>query len=147
MSSDPGRRVLVTGAAGGLGLEVALRLAARGCDLAIADLDAERLAAAGARLREAGAELLTTLSAYVEQAGTVDGAARLLFVHPNTVRYRLRRVAELTGEQPADARSAFVLRVALVLGRLADGHGPTPNSGDTALHREVVVTTRQEPLP
>ncbi len=106
------------------------------------DLLAERALAgeAGARaelvdavyrpLRDAGADLLTTLSAYVERAGTVDGAARLLFVHPNTVRYRLRRVTELTGEVPADARSAFVLRVALVLGRLADGPAPPPEGGE-----------------
>src|ERR1700712_1374956 len=46
----------------------------------------------------AGPDLLGTVSAYVEEAGTVDGAARLFFVHPNTVRYRLRRITELTGQ-------------------------------------------------
>jgi hypothetical protein len=69
-------------------------------------------------LTDAGPDLLATVSAYVEEAGTVDGAARVLFVHSNTVRYRLRRVAELTGQTPTDSRGAFVLRVALVLGRL-----------------------------
>ena len=43
----------------------------------------------------------------------------MLFVHPNTVRYRLKRVLEVTGLAPADARQAFTLRVAVVLGRLA----------------------------
>jgi DNA-binding PucR family transcriptional regulator len=38
-------------------------------------------------------------------------------VHPNTVRYRLRQVADLTGFSPSDPRDAFVLRIALVLGR------------------------------
>jgi hypothetical protein len=76
-------------------------------------------------LLDAGTDLLVTLSAYVEEAGTIDGAARRLFVHPNTVRYRLRRVAELTGQVPTEARAAFVLRVALVLGRLEpDSSGP-----------------------
>ena len=28
---------------------------------------------------------------------SVKGAAERLFVHPNTVRYRLRRIAEITG--------------------------------------------------
>ncbi|MDQ1633246.1 MAG: hypothetical protein QOJ32_55 [Frankiaceae bacterium] len=79
----------------------------------------------------AGSDLLDTVSAYVEEAGTVDGAARLLFVHPNTVRYRLRRVAELTGLAPTEARAAFVLRVALVLGRLE--FPPSADSADTAL--------------
>jgi len=39
-------------------------------------------------------------------------------VHANTVRYRLRRVAQLTGFAPTDPRGAFALRVALTLGRL-----------------------------
>jgi DNA-binding PucR family transcriptional regulator len=39
-------------------------------------------------------------------------------VHANTVRYRLRRVAEVCGEAPTDARGAFTIQVALTLGRL-----------------------------
>lgn len=71
-------------------------------------------------LQEAGGDLLETVSAYLEQAGSLEGAARLLFVHPNTVRYRLRRVTDLTGVTPTTARGAFVMRLALGLGRLAD---------------------------
>ncbi len=93
----------------------------------------------------AGSDLLDTVSAYVEQAGTVDGAARLLFVHPNTVRYRLRRVAELTGLTPTDARAAFVLRVALVLGRLA--MPPAPDARDTALRHLDDRATPEELSP
>jgi hypothetical protein len=79
---------------------------------------------------QAGADLLATLCAYVEEAGTVDGAARRLFVHPNTVRYRLRRVAELTGQVPTDTRAGFVLRVALVFGRLGPQHLSQPDKSD-----------------
>ena len=71
-------------------------------------------------LAEAGSALLETLSVYLEQAASLEAAARILFVHPNTVRYRLRRVTDITGLTPAQARSAFTLQVALVLGRLAD---------------------------
>jgi DNA-binding PucR family transcriptional regulator len=39
-------------------------------------------------------------------------------VHPNTVRYRLRRIAELTGYSPLEARGAYALRLSLTLGRL-----------------------------
>ena len=46
------------------------------------------------------------------------GAARALFVHPNTVRYRLRRVAEVCGRAPTDPRDLLTLQLALVLGRL-----------------------------
>ncbi|MFB4317984.1 PucR family transcriptional regulator [Actinomadura sp. 21ATH] len=65
----------------------------------------------------AGAPLLDTLTTYLEQGSSLEATARLLFVHPNTVRYRLRRVTELTGLAPTDGRNAFTLRIALVLGR------------------------------
>jgi hypothetical protein len=73
-----------------------------------------------APLSAAGAPLLDTLTTYLEQGSSLEATARLLFVHPNTVRYRLRRVTELTGYAPADGRAAFTLRIALVLGRFDD---------------------------
>ena len=56
----------------------------------------------------------------LEQGRSVEAAARRLFVHPNTVRYRLRGVAKLTGWDPADPREAFVLQVGIAAGRLAE---------------------------
>ncbi|NEA30592.1 helix-turn-helix domain-containing protein [Streptomyces sp. SID13031] len=41
--------------------------------------------------------LLDTLEAWRDGGGSTEQAAKLLFVHPNTVRQRLRRIAELTG--------------------------------------------------
>jgi DNA-binding PucR family transcriptional regulator len=67
-----------------------------------------------------GHALLETLTTYLEQGSSLEATARLLFVHPNTVRYRLRRVAELTAYTPSVGRDGFTLWVALVLGRLAD---------------------------
>ena len=67
--------------------------------------------------------LLATLTAYLEVSGSIEGAARALFVHPNTVRYRLRKAADLTGHQPTDPRDALVLRIALTVGRLARARG------------------------
>jgi hypothetical protein len=67
----------------------------------------------------AGAPLLDTLTTYLEQGSSLEATARMLFVHPNTVRYRLRRVSELTSLVPTDGRNAFTLRIALVLGRFA----------------------------
>jgi DNA-binding PucR family transcriptional regulator len=61
---------------------------------------------------------METLAVYLEQANSLEGAARMLFVHPNTVRYRLRRVTDVTGLVPTQSRAAFTLRVALALGRL-----------------------------
>ncbi|WP_198950573.1 CdaR family transcriptional regulator [Kineosporia sp. A_224] len=65
--------------------------------------------------------LLDTVAAYLDLGRSIEGAARALFVHPNTVRYRLRRVCEITGWDPADPREGFVLQVAIAAGRLADG--------------------------
>jgi hypothetical protein len=78
-------------------------------------------------LADGTGDLLGTLTSYLDASGSIEGAARALFVHPNTVRYRLRRVAEITGFVPTEARGAFALRIALTLGRLDsaaqhDGH-------------------------
>ena len=69
-------------------------------------------------LVEAGSGLLETLTAYLDTSGSIEATSRRLFVHPNTVRYRLRRIAEVTGLSPSDARDAYTLRLALTLGRL-----------------------------
>jgi DNA-binding PucR family transcriptional regulator len=70
-----------------------------------------------------GHALLDTLTTYLEQGSSLEATARLLFVHPNTVRYRLRRVAELTDYTPSAGRDGFTLWVAVALGRLAAQHG------------------------
>lgn len=64
--------------------------------------------------------LLATAEAFLERTGTLEGTARELFVHPNTVRYRLGRIADVTGFSPTEARGALTLRLALILGRSAD---------------------------
>src|ERR1700761_3495152 len=70
-----------------------------------------------------GAALLDTLTAYLEQGSSLEATARMLFVRPNTVRYRLKRVTELTGYTPADGRDGFTLWAAIILGRLAARRG------------------------
>lgn len=69
-------------------------------------------------LLAAGGDLVETLSAYFDASGSIEATARELFVHANTVRYRLRRVQDITGYSPTDARDAYALRLALSLGRL-----------------------------
>jgi len=68
----------------------------------------------------ADAAALETLARYLDEGRSVEATARSTFLHANTVRYRLRKVAQLTGHDPLEARAAFVLQVALVLGRLAE---------------------------
>ena len=69
-------------------------------------------------LRHGGTALLDTVSTYLEQGSSLEATHRMLFVHPNTVRYRLRRVSELTGLIPSDGRDGFTLWVGITLGRL-----------------------------
>ncbi len=69
-------------------------------------------------LLSGGSALIDTVMTYLEQGFSLEAAARMLFVHPNTVRYRLRRVSELTGLIPTRGRGGFTLWVAIVLGRL-----------------------------
>jgi DNA-binding PucR family transcriptional regulator len=68
-------------------------------------------------LLRARGTLIETLAAYFHHGSSTEGAARALFVHPNTVRYRLKQVAEITGYTPSVPRHAFTLEIALVLGR------------------------------
>ena len=81
-------------------------------------------------LRSTGTALVETLAAYLEQTSSLEATARALFVHPNTVRYRLRRVAEVTGYTPSDPRHAFALRLALALGRLTEASAEAPGAAD-----------------
>lgn len=67
--------------------------------------------------------LLETIEAYLCTGCSIEGAARRLLVHPNTVRYRLRRAHDICGWSVTDARGQYVLRVAITLGRMA---GETP---------------------
>jgi DNA-binding PucR family transcriptional regulator len=83
-------------------------------------------------LLSTGTALVETLAAYLEQTSSLEATARVLFVHPNTVRYRLRRVAEVTGYTPSDPRHAFALRLALTLGRLAGAPSEGSASSDRA---------------
>jgi hypothetical protein len=85
-----------------------------------ADARAALLETVYAPLVASGEVLVDTVSTFLETGGALEATARALFVHANTVRYRLRRVAEVCGYSPSDARGAFTLRLALTLGRLDD---------------------------
>jgi DNA-binding PucR family transcriptional regulator len=74
-------------------------------------------------LEKAGGALLETVETYLEAGGVLETCARLLFVHPNTVRYRLRKATEITGHNANLPRDALVLRIALAVGRLSRSRG------------------------
>ena len=71
------------------------------------------------QLVDAGSDLLETCAGFLDHSGSIEATARDMFIHPNTVRYRLKRIQDVTDYSPANARDAFLLRLALTLGRLA----------------------------
>ncbi|MFF2136237.1 PucR family transcriptional regulator [Streptomyces sp. NPDC058193] len=62
-----------------------------------------------------GGDLVRSLAAYLETAGDVPRAARRLTLHPNTLRYRLRRVRERFGLDLDDPDTRLVLALAVRL--------------------------------
>lgn len=78
MKTIHGRVAVITGAASGIGSALAQRLASRGADLAVSDVDADGLAATAAACRSRGAEVHTQIldvadrDAVVAYADTVE---------------------------------------------------------------------------
>jgi purine catabolism regulatory family protein/PucR-like helix-turn-helix protein/diguanylate cyclase with GGDEF domain len=60
-----------------------------------------------------GSALLESLAAYIEANGRWADAAAALGVHRHTLRYRIRKIEQLTGRSPADARDRLELGLAL----------------------------------
>ncbi|GII55355.1 hypothetical protein Pth03_37440 [Planotetraspora thailandica] len=59
------------------------------------------------------ADLVRTLGAFLDSAGSWNACAERLHVHVNTVRYRIRRVEELTGKDLSSMRDRVDLFLAL----------------------------------
>ncbi|WGH86505.1 PucR family transcriptional regulator [Auritidibacter ignavus] len=73
-------------------------------------------------LKTAGAAMISTLDSYLRPGHSLEATARDMFIHVNTVRYRLRRIAKLTGKDPLNPRDAYVLQIALATGRLMEAN-------------------------
>jgi DNA-binding PucR family transcriptional regulator len=73
-------------------------------------------------LQSAGGEVLETVRAVLNSGRNLEASARSIFVHPNTVRYRLKRATDLTGLSATDPRGSWTLQVALTLAQLDRDH-------------------------
>ena len=62
---------------------------------------------------EYGDELIRSLEAFIEQNGQWERAARELYCHRHTLRYRIRRVEQLTGRDLSSARDRIEFWLAL----------------------------------
>lgn len=58
-------------------------------------------------------EFVTTLATYLEEFGSISSASTRLFLHPNTLRHRMQRIADVSGLDlnDADQRLAAMLAV------------------------------------
>lgn len=68
---------------------------------------------------------LQTITAFLDSGGSLDIAGKALNVHPNTVRYRIKRTADNTGWDANDPRDAYVLRTAIIIGNIRDARPET----------------------
>ena len=79
-------------------------------------------------LRDHPLDLLGTVWSYFETGHSLEATARELFVHPNTVRYRIKKVSEVIDWDPGVPRDALTLHLAIILGAMSEpNQGPTPN--------------------
>ena len=73
---------------------------------------------------ERGASLLATLEEFLHRRGNISATSDALYVHPNTLRQRLRRIADLTG---IDLRRDdwLMVEIAVKMVRLREALGAT----------------------
>lgn len=82
--------------------------------------------------------LLDTFHGYLDAGGSTDRAARMLHCHPNTVRYRLRRLQQLTGRSVTDPLQLAELTTATYALRVLPedgGHLEGAHAGDPSRRR------------
>ncbi|MEV2276449.1 helix-turn-helix domain-containing protein [Nocardiopsis sp. NPDC049922] len=71
--------------------------------------------------RAGGADLVTSLLAYLEAFGDARAAAERLHIHPNTLRYRVRRAAAVSGIDLGDPGERLFTQLQLLM----EHHRPT----------------------
>jgi hypothetical protein len=71
-------------------------------------------------IAKAGGSLKETVATFLDCGRSLELSSRTMFVHANTVRYRLKKVGELTGWDVLTTRDAHILETAFALGRLRD---------------------------
>lgn len=64
---------------------------------------------------EHGGDLVKTLAHYVQQGGNATRAANSLFLHRNSLRYRLARIYALLGMDPDAPDARLALGIALLV--------------------------------
>lgn len=74
--------------------------------------------------RERGGGLIRTLSVYFEAGANASEAADRLFLHRNSLLYRLERIHQLTGLNPKDPDARLALQLGLLSQSAEDNDEP-----------------------
>jgi purine catabolism regulator len=67
---------------------------------------------------EGGGDLITTLNVFFEHNGNLSQAAEALFIHRNTLIYRMERIAEITGLDLDNTETRLAVQLALHIHRM-----------------------------
>ncbi|MDR3561576.1 MAG: PucR family transcriptional regulator ligand-binding domain-containing protein [Negativicutes bacterium] len=62
-------------------------------------------------------DLMPSLAVYFEENGNVVKASERLFIHRNTLDYRLKKIEEITGRRLSDYYDRLALQLAMVVGK------------------------------
>ncbi|HEY2670183.1 MAG TPA: helix-turn-helix domain-containing protein [Rugosimonospora sp.] len=90
-------------------------------DTALVDQIAKReLGALGGMNAHRRHRLTETLTAWLEGRGSAARMAEKMAIHPQTVRYRMRQIEQIFGEQLDDPDSRFALDLVMRVGRLRE---------------------------
>ena len=84
-------------------------------------------------LRDHALDLLGTVWTYFETGHSLEATARELFVHPNTVRYRLKKIVEVVEWDPGVPRDALTIHLAVILGAMSEPNQSPSPSGNPKL--------------
>ncbi|HEY0071639.1 MAG TPA: helix-turn-helix domain-containing protein, partial [Chloroflexia bacterium] len=74
--------------------------------------------------REHHGDLVRTLAAYLRHGGNSVQTANALFIHRNSLRYRLSRIHALAALDPDDPDARLAMQIALVLNTELDPPNP-----------------------
>ncbi|MGD8455232.1 MAG: helix-turn-helix domain-containing protein [Anaerolineales bacterium] len=72
---------------------------------------------------DGGEEFIATLEAYFRNNGNLTKTSEELFVHRNTLSYRMERIAEITGLDLSNPDTALAVQIALKIHRMRDKKG------------------------
>jgi hypothetical protein len=80
-----------------------------------------------------GGDLVGTLEAYLRAWGQITRCSATLYVHPNTLKYRLQRIRDILGADPRDVDARGDLLLACYARRVANALGaPVPGPPESS---------------